>query len=62
MIRDKSGRKMSKSLGNVIDLIDVMQEITLEDIQEKLKNSYLDPTEFDIAKQAQIDDFPNGIQ
>ena len=62
MIRDKSGRKMSKSLGNVIDPIDVIQGITLEDLQEKLKNSKLHPAEFDIAKQAQRDDFPNGIQ
>ncbi|PWA59684.1 Aminoacyl-tRNA synthetase, class Ia [Artemisia annua] len=30
--------------------------------KEKLKNSDLDPAEFDIAKEAQIDDFPNGIQ
>ncbi|PWA49373.1 hypothetical protein CTI12_AA484620 [Artemisia annua] len=62
MSRDKSGRKMSKSLGNVIDLIGVIQEITLEDLQEKLKNSDLDPAEFDIAKEAKIDYFPNGIQ
>jgi hypothetical protein len=50
---------MSKSLGNVIDPIDVTQEITLEDL---LKNNNLDHAEFDIAKQVQIYDFPNGIQ
>ena len=30
MVRDAHGRKMSKSLGNVIDPLDVVQGITLE--------------------------------
>lgn len=32
VVRDKSGRKMSKSLGNVIDPISVIDGISLEDM------------------------------
>ena len=37
MVRDAHGRKMSKSLGNVIDPIDVIEGITLEQLHAKLK-------------------------
>lgn len=61
MVRDAHGRKMSKSLGNVIDPMDVIQGITLEKLHEQLYTSNLDPKEIEKAKQGQKQDYPNGI-
>ena len=50
MVRDKDGRKMSKSLGNVIDPVEVIEGRSLEYLVSKLKvgrfmsgTSYLSP-------------------
>ncbi|KAJ1723078.1 valine--tRNA ligase [Coemansia erecta] len=61
MVRDAHGRKMSKSLGNVIDPIDVVKGISLEDLSAKLDNGNLDPREVAKAKEGQRMDFPSGI-
>lgn len=61
IVRDAHGRKMSKTLGNVIDPIDVIYGISLESLHKKLLNSNLDPNEIEKAKQGQKTDFPNGI-
>ncbi|KAJ2212026.1 valine--tRNA ligase [Coemansia sp. RSA 1813] len=61
MIRDAHGRKMSKSLGNVIDPIDVIAGIPLEQLHAKLEDGNLDPREFEKAKDGQTKDFPSGI-
>ncbi|KAK0403635.1 hypothetical protein QR680_017043 [Steinernema hermaphroditum] len=61
MVRDAHGRKMSKSLGNVIDPIDVIRGITLEKLQEGLMNGNLDPKELKIAMAGQKRDYPEGI-
>ena len=37
MVRDAQGRKMSKSLGNTIDPLDVIRGVTLEELTEKTK-------------------------
>lgn len=61
MVRDAHGRKMSKSLGNVIDPMDVIYGITLEKLHEQLSDSNLDPKEVQMAKEGQKLDYPNGI-
>ncbi|XP_072972048.1 valine--tRNA ligase, mitochondrial 1-like [Typha angustifolia] len=61
MIRDAHGRKMSKSLGNVIDPLEVINGISLEGLHKRLEEGNLDPNELSIAKEGQKKDFPNGI-
>ena len=62
MVRDAHGRKMSKSLGNVIDPISVIEGISLEALQKTLEGGNLDPKEIDKAKAGQKADFPDGIE
>lgn len=61
MVRDAHGRKMSKSLGNVIDPLDVIYGISLEELLIQLENSNLDPNEVARAKEGQRQDYPQGI-
>uniref|UniRef100_A0A3Q3WLM2 Valine--tRNA ligase, mitochondrial n=1 Tax=Mola mola TaxID=94237 RepID=A0A3Q3WLM2_MOLML len=61
LVRDKHGRKMSKSLGNVINPLDVIHGISLEKLQENIKEGNLDPREQLVAMEAQRKDFPKGI-
>ncbi|KAF4677606.1 hypothetical protein FOL47_000561 [Perkinsus chesapeaki] len=61
MVRDAHGRKMSKSLGNVIDPLEVMSGISLPELQEKLKHGNLPEREIKKAMKGQEKDFPDGI-
>ena len=61
MVRDAHGRKMSKSLGNVLDPIDVMEGITLEELHAKLLLGNLKESEVVKATAGQKKDFPDGI-
>ncbi|XP_034943324.1 valine--tRNA ligase isoform X3 [Chelonus insularis] len=61
MVRDAHGRKMSKSLGNVIDPMDVIRGISLEDLHKQLKESNLDAKELQHAIEGQKRDYPQGI-
>lgn len=61
LVRDAQGRKMSKSLGNVIDPLDVINGIQLEDLHAKLLLGNLDPREIEKAKIGQTESYPNGI-
>lgn len=61
LVRDSEGRKMSKSLGNVIDPMDIINGVTLKQLEHKLRQSNLSKAEIDTAVQLQRSDFPNGI-
>jgi len=61
MIRDAHGRKMSKSLGNVVDPLDVMTGKDLAAMAKQLEGSGLNPTELDRAREGQKKSFPQGI-
>ncbi|VAW81008.1 Valyl-tRNA synthetase, partial [hydrothermal vent metagenome] len=61
LVRDAHGNKMSKSKGNVIDPIDLIDGIDLESLVEKRAGSMMQPHLAEkIAKQTRKD-FPNGI-
>ena len=61
LVRDSEGRKMSKSLGNVIDPIDVIEGIELQTLHDKLLMGNLDPKELQTATRFQKTSFPQGI-
>lgn len=61
MVRDAHGRKMSKSLGNVIDPLHVIDGISLADLHATLAGGNLDAKEVEKAKEGQRADFPDGI-
>ncbi|PQE07696.1 hypothetical protein CJF31_00007519 [Rutstroemia sp. NJR-2017a BVV2] len=61
LIRDSDGRKMSKSLGNVIDPVDIVDGISLEDLHRKLLQGNLAQSEVKNAEKYQKKAFPQGI-
>ena len=61
IIRDSQGRKMSKSLGNVIDPIEVIDGTKLEDLITKIKEGNLPKSEIAKSIQEKQKEFPEGI-
>ena len=61
MVRDAYGRKMSKSLGNVIDPLDVITGQTLEKLHNDLRQGNLPEKEILKAEEGQKKLFPKGM-
>jgi len=61
MVRDKDGAKMSKSKGNVIDPLEVMDSCSLDVLINKLHDSNLPQGEIKKAIADKNKDFPTGI-
>lgn len=61
MVRDSHGKKMSKSLGNAIDPIDVVDGISLENLQEKIKTYPVPPKLLPKVLKGVEKEYPEGI-
>ncbi|KAF3936278.1 hypothetical protein ABW19_dt0206902 [Dactylella cylindrospora] len=63
LLRDSEGRKMSKSLGNVIDPMDIIEGITLNGLEEKLRVGCATPNaeEYLRTQRFQQLTFPEGV-
>ena len=62
LIRDEYGKKMSKSKGNVIDPLDMIDGISLSELIKKRTNNLLQPSLSSKITQRTIKQFPKGIQ
>ena len=61
LIRDERGQKMSKSKGNVLDPLDMVDGISKEDLQRKRTSNMMQKKLFDEIANRTAKEFPNGI-
>ena len=61
IVKDKEGRKMSKSLGNVIDPLQVINGAPLEELIQALRDGNLGKNELERSIKEKQKEFPEGL-